>query len=153
MPLFGPPNVDRLKEKRRVRALLRAMVYPDHQVSWKAVLALVELGHARAAIDALVKLGPSRKALDPLLSLTHVAGKSELREAAARGLISLYRSGCLTDWDVQHILEHRLELERSAPQAMTCLEDDFHVDVPGYPLRPRHWDTQPGDPGAHADLG
>jgi HEAT repeat protein len=152
MPLFGPPNVDRLAKKRNVRGLLKAQLDSNDQVSWAATRALLKLGEAQAAIDAVVKLGPSRKALNPLLSLVRAAPELEQREAAARALIALYRSGRLTSTDMQHIMDRYDDLERNAPQAMTCM-DQVHVDIRGNEDRPRHGDVGRADPGAHADQG
>jgi len=75
MPLFGPPNVDKMKTKGDVKGLIKALGYQkDPAVCQSASSALVELGPEtiqplivalkdkdqavqKAAIDTLVKLG------------------------------------------------------------------------------------------------
>ncbi|MGD1992929.1 MAG: HEAT repeat domain-containing protein [Anaerolineae bacterium] len=52
MPLFGPPNVDRLKEKKDVRKLIKALGYRDPSVRRSAAEALGEIGDA-GAVEAL----------------------------------------------------------------------------------------------------
>ena len=49
MPLFGPPNVDKLKAKRDVKGLSRALSYQkDDEVRRRAAKALGEIGDAQA---------------------------------------------------------------------------------------------------------
>ena len=58
MPLFGPPNIEKLKEKRDVTGLLKALDHRDTATRLNAEHALNELGTeiaeplARAALSA-----------------------------------------------------------------------------------------------------
>lgn len=56
MPLFGPPNIEKLKEKRDLDGLLKALTHKDAATRRKAVEALGDLGDYRsvgALTDAL----------------------------------------------------------------------------------------------------
>ncbi|GAG51532.1 unnamed protein product, partial [marine sediment metagenome] len=44
MPLFGPPNIEKLKEKRDVRGLLKALGHKDARIRLNAENALNEMG-------------------------------------------------------------------------------------------------------------
>jgi len=48
MPLFGPPNIEKLKQKGDVGALIKALEHKHLSVQTDAVLALGEIGAARA---------------------------------------------------------------------------------------------------------
>jgi HEAT repeat protein len=86
MPLFGPPNVEKLKAKADVKGLTKALRYKkDFEVPGRAARALGEIGDARAvppliaalndehmslrwdAADALGKIGDAR-AVEPLIA-------------------------------------------------------------------------------------
>ena len=107
MPLFGPPNVDKLYAKRDVKKLIKALGYKDASVRTSAVRALGDLDDVQAiealsaalldddkrvrgwSADALGKIGDVR-AVEPLLVL--LRGKDEdgwvrLRAADALGKI------------------------------------------------------------------
>jgi HEAT repeat protein len=87
-PLFGPPNVDKLKAKRDVPGLIKALRYKsakDDWTAWAAARALGEIGDTRAvepliaalkdsnasgrkgAVAALGKIGDAR-AVEPLIA-------------------------------------------------------------------------------------
>lgn len=53
MPLFGPPSVEKLKDKRDVHGLVKALSHKDTPTRRDAAFALAELGDAHA-VDALV---------------------------------------------------------------------------------------------------
>lgn len=103
MPLFGPPDIKKLKTKRDVTGLIRALRHSDPGVRHEAAKALGELGDARAAEPliaaagegvggrfatpwasmALMQLGEA--AVDPLIAaLSHDV--AALRAGAARVL-------------------------------------------------------------------
>lgn len=102
MPLFGPPNVERLKAKGNTKGLTKALGYKkDPDVSQAASLALVELGTAsvepliialeddhdalrQAASETLAKLG--EPAVEPLIDAIKRYGA---REAAAEALVKM----------------------------------------------------------------
>ena len=53
MALFGPPNIEKLKEKRNVKGLIKALGYEkDESVRNAAVDALKEIGDP--AVDGLI---------------------------------------------------------------------------------------------------
>jgi HEAT repeat protein len=87
MPLFAAPNIEKLKARRDVEDLIRAIHYRDNwRVSLAAVRALGEIGDARAAAplinelnsdywgmrlaaaEALGDLG-NKRAIEPLIGL------------------------------------------------------------------------------------
>jgi hypothetical protein len=44
MPLFGPPDIEKLREKHDTKALIKALKYRDTQVRCDAAEALAQLG-------------------------------------------------------------------------------------------------------------
>ncbi|MBN1642046.1 MAG: HEAT repeat domain-containing protein [Anaerolineae bacterium] len=102
MPLFGPPNVERLKAKGDIKGLIKALGYEkDPLVRQAASLALVELGAAavepliatlehkddalrQAAAETLAKLGGP--AIEPLIAATQ---RYPVQSAAADALIKI----------------------------------------------------------------
>ncbi|MGH2740285.1 MAG: HEAT repeat domain-containing protein [Actinomycetota bacterium] len=104
MPLFGPPNIDKLKEKQDVEGLVKALHDRSENVRLRAAAALSELGEL--AIDAVVPEiqssnravreaavyalsgARSQRAIDPL-SQALGDPDSLVRREAARGLMRL----------------------------------------------------------------
>lgn len=54
MPLFGPPNVDKMRERGDIKGLIQALNHP--QVSAAAVAALVQIGGAKVAEQVIARL-------------------------------------------------------------------------------------------------
>jgi HEAT repeat protein len=99
MPLFGPPNVEKLKEKREISKLIKALEYKDFSVRESVARALGEIGDTNAigplcsaladedaavvvaARDALVKIGePSVEVLlDVLKKGDEMANKPSIQ--------------------------------------------------------------------------
>jgi HEAT repeat protein len=58
MPLFGPPDIEKLKATGNIKGLIKALNYKkDATIRQTAAQALVEMGHARDAVESLDKLG------------------------------------------------------------------------------------------------
>ena len=53
MTIFGPPNIERLRRKGRVKALVRATNFRDAKIRVAAVGALGEMSGDPRAIEAL----------------------------------------------------------------------------------------------------
>ena len=87
MPIFGPPNVDKLKARRNVKGLIKAMNAKDPDVRAAASKALKEL-------------------VGTLLGDLY-ARNSSARRAAAMALVRTYKSGRLDDADKERILHRR----------------------------------------------
>lgn len=106
MPLFGPPNIEKMKEKRNVKGLIKALYNPDHNIYSKAAEALGEIGGKQAveplitalqdekwnirmaAAKALGMIGDSR-AVEPLIVVFRKTGEYSThyaREEAAKAL-------------------------------------------------------------------
>jgi HEAT repeat protein len=104
MPLFGPPNVDKLKAKRDLPGLTKALGYKqDSSLRRAAAEALGQLGDARAvepligalgdetvsvrqaAVGALGELDDAR-AVEPLIGLLHGKDRWSVRDAAVLAL-------------------------------------------------------------------
>ena len=72
MPLFGPPEVAKLKAKGNVKGLIKALgYYKDRYVRGSAAVALGQIGDARAVEPLIVALYDNNK---------------DLREAAVESL-------------------------------------------------------------------
>ncbi len=74
MPLFGPPNVEKLKRTRDVKGLLKALGHKDPAIRLNAENALNELGTA---------------AVEPLIDAALYAWNANVREAAMEALRKL----------------------------------------------------------------
>lgn len=104
MPLFGPPNVSKLKAKRDVKGLIKALEYKkDVAVRKAAATALGEIGDVQAvrplvgtlkdtdrdvcqvAAEALGKIGDAQ-AVEPLVAML---GNKSIRQVAAQALAQL----------------------------------------------------------------
>lgn len=79
MALFGPPNIEKLKEKRDVDGLARALKNKDDAVRLGAVHALREISDARAVEPLIAALG------DKYANVRHnaVEALGELRDPRA----------------------------------------------------------------------
>jgi HEAT repeat protein len=56
MPLFGPPNVNKLKQKRDIGKLIKALNYDDASIRGAAAKALGEIGDIRAVAPLIESL-------------------------------------------------------------------------------------------------
>ena len=101
MSLFGPPNVEKMKAKKDVKGLIKALGYKkDASVRKAATMALVEIGEPaiepliavikeenedvrQAAVEALVKIG--EPAIEPLI----VALKDNSVRKGAAGVLGM----------------------------------------------------------------
>lgn len=83
MPLFGPPNIDRLKAKKDVYGLIQALKHRDSSLSRAAAEALGELKDTRAADGLLAALNHPdprvRSAAATALGKIHVPSIPDLR--------------------------------------------------------------------------
>jgi HEAT repeat protein len=83
MPLFGPPDIEKLKTKSNVRGLIRALRYvKDPAVRRDAIHALVETGHASEAVDALETSGDVQ-AVELLIAVLGMPDTDARRVAAS----------------------------------------------------------------------
>lgn len=111
MPLFGPPNVRQLQDKKDVQGLIKALGYQkDAQVRARAAVALGQLGDTRALEpllalfqdnnwfvlrDAACGLGKlkDRRAVAPLIAIINIRAMQNevkwIQEAAAEALGSI----------------------------------------------------------------
>ena len=104
MPLFGPPNVEKLQSKGKVKALIKALDYEkDLEIARRAALALGALGDRDAVQPLVTKLraGPTGVRQAAALALGRIgdlaAGDDliavlddrDVREHAIEGLVAL----------------------------------------------------------------
>jgi HEAT repeat protein len=83
--LLGPPNVKKLKAKGDVQGLITALGYKrDATVPQTAAQALVEIGHAREAVEALEKMDDARAVAPLIIVLRDKVWR--VRRVAARAL-------------------------------------------------------------------
>lgn len=89
MPLFGPPDVEKLKAKRNVNGLVKALRYmKDPTIRQAAAQALIDIGEGSKALDAslaLSKLGDARS-FEPLIVLLNDQDYEYGRWKSARAL-------------------------------------------------------------------
>jgi len=78
MPLFGPPNVEKLKAKGNVKGLIKALRY---EKGWKAKHVQQD------AAEALGEIGDAR-AVEPLIATLNHWG-DDVRQAAAGALVEI----------------------------------------------------------------
>jgi hypothetical protein len=60
MPLFGPPNIEKLKERRDVKGLIKALRHNDVFLRKDAALALGEIGDTRAVEPLIAALSDNK---------------------------------------------------------------------------------------------
>ena len=124
MGLFGPPNIDKMKAKRDIKGLVKAMEYQkDAGIRKKAAEALGELRDIGAvdpliaafkdtekdvrwvAANAVGKIGDAR-AVEPLIAALQDID-NDVRKASADALILLYQSNLLDKTQHDRILAQR----------------------------------------------
>ena len=104
MPLFGPPNIEKMKEKKNVKGLIKALKHKDSDIRKGAADALGEIGDARVvkplikalqdsdmfvylkAAEALGKIGDARAVESLIVSLQNRSkyGVEEALEALGK---------------------------------------------------------------------
>ncbi|NLF77026.1 MAG: HEAT repeat domain-containing protein [Chloroflexi bacterium] len=139
MPLFGPPNVEKLKAKGNLQGLIKALTYQkDQSVRYNAAKALGEIRGANtvepliaalrdssedvreAATRALGEIGDAR-AVEPLIAAFKDAG-FPAREAAAKALGQLGDARAV-DPLITALKESDLHVCRAASVALGQLGD------------------------------
>ncbi|MDI7274909.1 MAG: HEAT repeat domain-containing protein, partial [Anaerolineae bacterium] len=131
MPLFGPPNVEKLKAKRDVAGLVKALKSPNWEVRRNAATALGEIGD-RQAVEALIA-----SLQDPEGAVRHHAvvalGKLGDRRAlpALRTMLFAVRLANKLDSSVETIIEALGSIgDRSVVQDLVpCLDDGYDRNV------------------------
>lgn len=122
MPLFGPPDVKRMKEKRDTAGLIKALRDRRREVRLEAAEALGEIGDG-SAVDALIEtLGDVRE--DVRRAAAHSLG--ELHDPrAVSPLIAAIRSKFVSG---DRAAEALRELgEAAVEQLISVLSDDDHA--------------------------
>jgi len=111
MPLFGPPNVEKLGARRDIAGLVKALAYEkDSDVR-------------RAAAGALGAIGDAR-AVEPLIDALK-DGEPDVRGAAAEALVKIFQEGRLAAAQRQLILAQRDAISKPHSDSFTC---NFHYD-------------------------
>jgi HEAT repeat protein len=137
MPLFGPPNVEKLKVERDVKGLIKALRYvKDEKVRLAAAGALGDIGDARAldplvavlqdpdplvravAASALGRIGDAR-ALDPLVAVLQDPDPS-VRQAAVHALGKMGDARAVKPL-TKVLKDHSHEVQQSAVEALMKL--------------------------------
>lgn len=93
MSFFGPPNVEKLKAKRDIKGLVKALEYKDYSVQWQAALALRDVGDKRAVpapIDALRGRHATPGRPDREVGMSKVAAEALREIGDAQGLEELH---------------------------------------------------------------
>lgn len=98
MGLFGPPDVERLKAKGKIKGLAKALRYKDPDIRMEAAVALLEVGDASAVpllFEATVKT--EDRPFEMSLSDRMEAEKRDkkLREVATKALVHIGEPGVL----------------------------------------------------------
>jgi len=81
MPLFGKPNIEKMKRKQDLKGLCKALGHKDNEVQSQAVNALVEIGGA--AVEPLIAALAKNKLCYPAQTVL-----SKIGEAAVEPLIA-----------------------------------------------------------------
>lgn len=120
MPLFGPPNVEKLKAKGDVKGLIKALRYEkDYRVRRDAAKALGKIGDARAVEPLIHALkdhrydvwtsaawalgGMGKAAVDPLIPL--LKDKDSSARAAAARALGWIRDARVVDLLIQALMD------------------------------------------------
>ncbi|MFQ5569504.1 MAG: HEAT repeat domain-containing protein [Rhodothermales bacterium] len=144
MGLFGPPDIDKLAARGRVKPLIRALKHKNYKVARGAAEALGKLGDMQAfdsliraladrrtvvriaAADALAKLGDVR-AVDPLIELLR-ANEWQVRPVAAQALGTLADARAVEPL-IDALGDRRLKVRRAAVQALKRFKDTRTVET------------------------
>jgi len=153
MPLFGPPNVDKMKAKGDVKGLIKAFGYQkDPTIRQSASSALVEMGPetiqplinalkdkdqavGEAASDTLVKMG--QLAVDPLIkAITDRQADDKaikvLKEigdqAVSKAVDQLIKWFLKADDDCKHAASALAEVGPPAVEGLTSFLNDLNLD-------------------------
>jgi len=151
MSIFGPPNIEKMKTRRDVNGLIKALGYQKgdsfdaRSIRRDAARALGELEDPRAvepliaalkdesfsvrkaAAEALGKIGDTR-AVEPL-SAALKDKDSDVRKAAAEALVSLYRNASLSETAKQTILAYRSKITSPHTDWESCGHTDSGIGV------------------------
>ncbi len=161
MKVFGPPNIEKLKEKGKVERLIKAL--KDKRVSSMAAKALSELGDTRAVeplikalsftfgfdeesiAEALGKLGDNR-AVEPLCKLLESNASSWGREAAVKALVKLGDLRAIEPL-IKALEDKEEKVSGAAARALAMLGDARAVEPLIVALGFKYW----GNPKAAAE--
>lgn len=146
MRLFKP-NIRKLKAKKDIKGLIKALGHSDRSVQWEAVRALGEIGDERAveglikalddskwmlrkaAVEELGKIGDPR-AFDALSELVHDESR-DVREAARDALRRIKSSDAYKPYRIQQARKyeylHRYEDAAEIYEEFGMLEDARRV--------------------------
>jgi hypothetical protein len=113
MSLFGPPNIEKMKARRDVKGLIKALRNHNWRIQTSAHDALKEIG--AAAMPSLIKALHDHR--------------HEVRMSAAEALVAIYRSGKLDVDSKQLILAHQ-----------ATIQQDNHNDHSDKWSAVSHWD-------------
>jgi|WetSurMetagenome_2_1015567.scaffolds.fasta_scaffold644508_2 hypothetical protein len=136
MGLFGPPDVAKMKAKRDVLGLIKALRYQK------------DAGVRQAAARALGELGDPR-AIEPLVAQLYTEAAWEGRRTAAEALVRIHRHGGLDDGQKQLILAHgeTIRCAHTDHPAYSDHDDTKHTDEEWWYDRndtwPKHTDEPP----------
>jgi hypothetical protein len=134
--LFGPPNVEKLKAKGKVKGLIKALRYKKgNEIHQSATIR-------EKAAEALGAIGGPR-AVEPLIAALEDEDK-DVRQATAKALVSIFREGSLTEKQKREILSLRGTTIRHT-------DHESHIDHSGdsnranriHTDRVSHKDSQP----------
>ncbi|GAB4505354.1 MAG: hypothetical protein Fur0043_23490 [Anaerolineales bacterium] len=137
MFLFGPPNIEKMKARRDVRGLIRALKYDKDWIRCDAAYALGDVGDARAvkplisilkdrefkvrqaAIVALGRLGDAR-AVQPLATMLEDKQPWGLRKAAVWALGKIGNTRALSHL-IDALTDPQQEVRETAVEALRGL--------------------------------
>ena len=115
MPLFGPPDIEKLTVKRDRKGLMKALGYEKD--SWVRT----------AAAEALGQIGDAR-AVDSLIAALKVKDRDARKAAAAGLLVAVYRSGELDEAQKAALLAQRAVIKESHQDFVPPSDRSTHTD-------------------------
>ena len=113
MPLFGPPNIEKMKAKGDINGLLKALSDQQGAVRCQAAEALGQLGDLRA--------------LEPLLDALK-ARDDQMRDAAVRGLGELHNAKAVKPLIAKLLYDSNYNVQISAAFALGKIGDPQAVE-------------------------
>jgi HEAT repeat protein len=91
MGIFGPPNIEKLKAKRKTKALIKALQYPNVEVRTAAAEALGQVNNSQA-IESIIDL-IGKNADDPEILNIYAIALGNIGAHAADPLIKFIENG------------------------------------------------------------
>jgi HEAT repeat protein len=113
MPLFGPPNIGKLAEKRDVKVLIKALFHNDYQVRRDAAEALAQFSDRRVEKALIAALRDE---------------DSDVRARAATGVGQIGTADSVPALVLQTFHDHSYQGPKAAARALEAIREEHGLE-------------------------